>query len=60
MADRPSNQKLAEHFRWLLTEGAAKQLDEETMKVTKDWRGELWKAFREIEERLDPLKYIRS
>lgn len=68
---RPTNRQLIEAFRDLLTHGAKEQIEAEfdrtnagnaggldkarLMVLTKPWRGELWKAFAEIEERLDPL-----
>lgn len=72
---RPTNQELAERFRNLLTNGAsgsfdsvAKQLSlrhisgvdtELLLELTKPWRGEMWKLFSEIEDRLDPLRVER-
>lgn len=55
---RPTNQELCKDFRDLLTHTARKDLDEETLLVTKRWRNKLWKAFDELEDRLLPLKVI--
>jgi hypothetical protein len=63
---RPSNQELAKRFRELLTKGVYFTDDEGEihtagdqydagMAATKPWRNELWRAFREIEDRLDPI-----
>ncbi len=63
---RPSNQELAKQFRELLTKGVYFTDDEGEihtagdqydagMAATKPWRNELWRAFRELEDRLDPL-----
>lgn len=63
---RPSNQALVKQFRELLTKGvyftddeveihtAGEQYDA-GMAATKPWRNELWRTFRAIEDRLDPL-----
>lgn len=63
MDDRPNREVVAE-FRALLTEGFyAVTVDGEILEgedhttmlaSTKAWRGELWKAFRELENRLCP------
>lgn len=67
--DRPGrkrNSELCAEFRTLLTEGFdtnAAMVGTEMLTITKEaglaitkaWRNELWKAFREIEDRLDPL-----
>lgn len=55
MANRPTNQELAASFRTLLTDGAKDKLTPEVLEATKPWRNELWRAFREIEDRLDPI-----
>jgi hypothetical protein len=55
---RPTNPELCADFRALLTDRAKASLDESTLAVTKGWRGELWKAFREIEDRLLPLEAL--
>lgn len=64
---RPTNPELCRAFRALLTEGfyippldnstpeAHKLAHDATLYVTRPWRNDLWKAFAEIEERLDPL-----
>lgn len=65
---RPSNLDLCRDFRRLLTEGFRiegdlscsdlmndEQQRDEVLRVTKAWRNDLWKAFREIEDRLDPI-----
>lgn len=54
MAKRKSNQQLCAEFRSLLTEGAAMHMDEKLLAATKPWRNDVWKAFREIEERMCP------
>jgi heme oxygenase len=56
---RKSNQELAEAFRELLTKGAKEELGEALLEPTKGWRAKLWRAFREIEDRLDPLAPLR-
>ena len=66
-----TNRQLCDEFRALLTgqasdafQLAAEKLDrlgsgplsgEDILYATKPWRGELWKAFREIEDRLCPV-----
>lgn len=71
---RPTNKELCEAFRKLLTHdfnvnrvkvldrsGGYTDLDvtrEVGLKVTKDWRNQVWKAFREIEDRLLPLNVV--
>lgn len=65
MTERKSNQELCNEFRSLLTDGARKALDvvdtnrqsamftvDDLLADTKPWRGELWKAFAEIERGL--------
>lgn len=52
---RASNQELAERFRDLLTNGAKEAMSPDTLAASKEYRSRLWKAFAEIEERLDPL-----
>lgn len=63
---RPTNQELVKQFRELLTKGVYFTDDEGEihtagdqydagMAATKPWRNELWKAFRELEDRLDPI-----
>lgn len=53
---RKTNQELAAEFRNLLTHGAKDMLDAHVLELTKPWRAELWRAFNEIEDRLDPLR----
>jgi predicted metal-dependent peptidase len=55
---RKSNQQLAEEFRSLLTKGAKEEMGEELLVATKGWRARLWRAFAEIEDRIDPLGAI--
>jgi len=62
MVARPSNRQLCDAFRELLTNGfyvtdvdGVPSTKSHTLSATKPWRGELWKAFREIEDRLCPL-----
>lgn len=59
---RLTNQQLAANFRELLTHGffvndvdGVPSTKSHTLAATKNWRNELWKAFHEIEDRLDPL-----
>lgn len=63
---RPSNQELVKQFRELLTAGVYFTDDEGEihtagdqydagMAATKPWRNDLWRKFRELEDRLDPL-----
>lgn len=63
---RPSNQELAKQFRELLTKGfyiedeegephLSGDQHERGLRATKAWRNDLWRAFRAIEDRLDPL-----
>lgn len=52
---RKSNVELAANFRFLLTTGAKAALTPELLEATKPWRNELWRAFHEIEDRLDPI-----
>ncbi|OCC05138.1 hypothetical protein BA190_09485 [Labrys sp. WJW] len=53
---RASNPDLCEAFRALLTTGfhAEGIAHADALAATKPWRGELWRAFREIEARLCP------
>lgn len=59
MSDRPSNRDLCHAFRKLLTDGfqfdAAIYPTDGALAATKVWRGRLWTAFNELEERLDPI-----
>lgn len=70
MTKRPTNAELCAAFRALLTGGATDVFDkispklymlggepvsnEMLLEATKPWRGDLWKAFREIEKRMCP------
>ncbi len=62
MAARPTNPELCEAFRDLLTrgfygvneDGEVLDADKTLLAATKPWRGELWTAFLELEERLCP------
>jgi len=63
MSDRPTNPEICEAFRKLLTDGfyvsdvdGVPSTKSHTLTATKPWRGDLWKAFAEIEERLCPLE----
>lgn len=63
-----SNRELCEEFRFLLTGRAQdllaqKKVDDsyeslDLMVLTKEWRNELWKAFREIEDRMCPTPEV--
>jgi hypothetical protein len=68
---RPTNTDLVEDFRRLLTEdfyavdADGVVLDDNDIRAvlaeTKPWRNELWRAFREIADRLDPVaKFERT
>ena len=53
-----SNRELCAEFRALLTTGfyaAPGVYPDAALAITKPWRGDIWKAFREIEDRLCPL-----
>lgn len=52
---RKTNPELATEFRALLTDGARSCFNDDGLQATKQYRGDLWRAFAEIEERLDPL-----
>ena len=57
----PSNRELCAAFRTLLTTGfyADSSINpDEALRITKPWRGEMWKAFRELEDRLCPLEAL--
>lgn len=70
---RKTNQELCLEFRELLTNGFRITEDgiacsdmmgdaamrDEALRVTKPWRNDLWKAFREIEDRLCPLEAMK-
>ena len=54
---RQTNPELCADFRKLLTEGfhVPEGADRDaTLAVTKPWRGDIWRAFRAIEDRLCP------
>lgn len=59
---RKTNQELCNEFRHMLTHGFYteptlwRQMDQRefALSVTKAWRNDLWKAFKEIERRLCP------
>lgn len=66
-SERPTNVQLVASFRALLTGGATDAFNdsrfdtygiaaEDILHITKHWRGELWNALNEIEERLCPLE----
>ncbi len=67
MSRRPSQNEIAcDAFRLLLTEGFY-TIDEDgeidtpaerdaALASTKPWRGDLWKAFRDLEDRLCPVR----
>lgn len=55
---RPSNSDVCDDFRALMTHGfrVPEGVDRDhALSITKAWRGDLWRAFREIEERLCPV-----
>lgn len=52
---RPSNKVLRQSFRNLLTEGAKLHFNDNQLVLTKAYRNDIWKAFKEIEERLCPI-----
>jgi len=56
---QPTNSELCAAFRALLTTGFyadAAVPPDEALRITKPWRGDIWKAFREIEDRLCPVQ----
>jgi len=58
MSSGPSNREICAAFRELLTTRfhvLPEVPPDEGLRITKPWRGEVWKAFREIEDRLCPL-----
>jgi hypothetical protein len=55
---RKSNQEIADAFRELLTKGAKELLGDDLLAPTKAYRAALWRAFAEVEDRLDPLGAI--
>ena len=53
-----TNRDLCAEFRALLTTGFHTEPGiepDEALRLTKPWRNELWKAFRELEDRLCPV-----
>lgn len=64
MSRRPTaNETVCADFRRLLTTGfylvddlGEIRTDELALNASKPWRGELWKAFRQLEDRLCPVK----
>lgn len=64
---RPSNQELIESFRELLTDGfyttnkhgeiSNTKLDEQALRVTRQWRGDMWKKLNEMERRMCPMLF---
>lgn len=61
MASEKSNREICTEFRELLTTGFyadASINPDEALRITKPWRGEIWKAFREIEDRLCTLEVL--
>lgn len=67
MGRRPTeNERLCDAFRKLMTDGfytidADGEIDtpvehEAALSATKPWRGDLWKAFRALEDRLCPVR----
>lgn len=71
---RPTNKQLCEEFRNLLTHGfdvnlVAKEgrpgnlvevdvTREIGLQLTREWRNKVWRAFRELEDRLCPLEAL--
>lgn len=56
---RPTNEELCQQFRELMTMGFYIDPDTPSLEpliLTRPWRGDLWKAFREIEARLCPSR----
>lgn len=67
---RPSNQEICAGFRELITHGfyiedeegephTSGDQHERGLRATKAWRNDLWRAFREIEDRLCPMEAMR-
>jgi len=60
MTEKP-NRELCAEFRALLTSGfyADPAVNpDEALRITKAWRNDLWKAFRELEDRLCPVQAL--
>lgn len=68
MASRKTNRELVTEFAELLTEGAKRAFAGDTgewtgedaeqkfmLEATKEWRADLWRKLKEIEERLCPV-----
>lgn len=63
MRRRTPNEIVCAGFRELLTqgfytvdqEGEINEHDSAAIAATKEWRGDLWKAFRDLEDRLCPV-----
>ena len=66
---RPYNEQVCDEFRELLTktfygvdpdtgERLTDEMHQKALDSTKPWRNDVWKAFREIEDRLCPLKAV--
>lgn len=61
---RPTNKQLCADFCGLLTEGfyihndGDPDIRAQALIDTKPWRNDLWKAFRELEDRLLPLEAL--
>ena len=60
---RPTNQELCAAFRKLITEDFYVVNDDgeiltptKSLRATKPWRNDLWRAFRELEDRLCPVQ----
>jgi hypothetical protein len=49
-----SNRELSAHLQHLLTHGAKDALPPAVLDATKAWRADLWKALKEIDDRLCP------
>ena len=53
-----TNRELCNDFRALLTTGFYTEAGispDDALALTKPWRNDLWKAFRELEDRLCPV-----
>jgi hypothetical protein len=49
-----SNRELSALFQHLLTHGAKEALSSQVLADTKEWRSQLWRAFKEVDDRLCP------
>jgi hypothetical protein len=59
--NRPTNEDVCQGFRELLTTGFYLEQNNTisndlALTLTRPWRGDLWRAFKEIEVRLCPTK----